>query len=838
MIFKLNQLQAWPIVVSAILFLLTGILPVPDAFIGLGSFLPLHTAMEIFSIIIASLVFTLGWNSYQYNQSLKMVIVSVIFLSVAMLDFGHTISYKGMPDFITPGSPQKGLVFWIAARLAALLGISVLVFASGKKQCSRIPRHLVLLVAISGNAVFFYLQLYFPNYFPVFFIEGEGLTTVKIEIEYFIIFSNFLLAVYLFSSRPKNLKNWSLMTNSLLVMALSELCFTLYVNISDTYNILGHVYKVYAYFLVYKAIYVSGIAEPYEDLKKSEKLLGLTMQNYQSLIDNSPYPMITLDLQGKIISMNQATLDITGYSREELAHCDLFCEKFLNSSIIATTQNEFSKIIKGDKRPTLDIIIKSKDNKTIFTEANSQLLANANENIVLFTLRDLTEKKDAEFRINYLSNFNPLTGIQNKTGLEKSIQSFIQSSHERNASYAVISIDVDDLKTVNTTMGHAAGDQVLVDVAEVLLQSLDPESILFHTGSDEFIILLKNITEPSVASSFVKKIQSRLAQPFQIQGSRIFATISAGISFCPTDSNDAETLLVNSSTALVAAKQKGRSQVQFYTPALNSVARERLKLETSLRNSLENKEFVIHYQPQIDLQTGHIMGAEALIRWVPEEGKIISPDNFISIAERIGLIIPLGEWILKTVLTDVKEWLHLPGYENFKIAINLSAVQLNDESCYERFLNILHSTGFPSQNLDIEITESILMYNISKTSELLKKLSDLGITISLDDFGTGYSSLSYLQELPLHILKIDRAFIKDIPDNKHSMAITDSIFALAKGLNLKTVGEGVESTEQLRYLQSMNCDAAQGFFISKPLGKEDFTSLLVLKAGHSFSLST
>jgi diguanylate cyclase (GGDEF)-like protein len=401
----------------------------------------------------------------------------------------------------------------------------------------------------------------------------------------------------------------------------------------------------------------------------------------------------------------------------------------------------------------------------------------------------------------------------------------LASTHRHGEMLAVVFLDLDGFKTINDTLGHAVGDQLLKNVAQRLRSCLRQGDILARWGGDEFTLLLSPISSAEDAGKIATEILDTLNLPLQLDSRELHIKASLGIALAPYDGEDADTLLKNADAAMYRAKQQGRNNYQLYTQAIGTKAQERLVLENNLYRALERQEFQLYYQPQIDLQTGEIVGMEALIRWQNPELGFISPSQFIPLAEETGLISLIGEWVLWEACTQNRAWQSL-GLPPVRIAVNLSARQFQQKNLVKVIAQVLEATKLEPCYLELEITESIAMQDLPLTISVLRTLRSMGIHIAIDDFGTGYSSLSSLKHFPLDKLKIDQSFVRDLVTDSYDAAIITALVALGRGLKLEVVAEGVETQEQLVFLRSVQCDGVQGYFLSYPLPAQEATNLL------------
>jgi len=436
------------------------------------------------------------------------------------------------------------------------------------------------------------------------------------------------------------------------------------------------------------------------------------------------------------------------------------------------------------------------------------------------------ERKRYQEQLEHQANYDVLTGLPNRNLLQDRLKRAVFAQRDARP-IAVVFIDLDHFKFINDSLGHTQGDKLLAIIAERLASIVREGDTVARLGGDEFVLVLNDQNKEDVIFRAMQRVLNKVSEPMTIDGQELYITCSAGVSLYPADAPDVETLLKNADVAMYRAKEHGRNNFQFYTPEMNDLANERLALEHSLRRALERNELLLHYQPKVNLETGMIVGAEALLRWQHPEWGLIAPERFIPIAEETGLIVQIGAWVIRTACNQARLWQDA-GLPPVVMSVNLSARQFRQESFVKVVTQILHETGLKPEQLEMELTESMLMHNANAAISILGGLKSLGVRLSLDDFGTGYSSLSYLSRLPIDTLKIDRSFVQHIGDQDEcdNGILAQAIISLGHSLNLTVIAEGVETGEQLQFLKAHQCDEVQGFYFCKPTVAGEFAKML------------
>ncbi|MCP4284086.1 MAG: EAL domain-containing protein [Gammaproteobacteria bacterium] len=484
--------------------------------------------------------------------------------------------------------------------------------------------------------------------------------------------------------------------------------------------------------------------------------------------------------------------------------------------------------------------IVGEDGREVSVEQQAEVVFGDNETPLrmIGTVQDVSDRKRTERKIHQLAYFDALTGLPNREHFRKQTERALRGAKRNGHRLALIFLDLDDFKYINDTLGHDAGDELLCKIADYLQHSIRASDVvaklgaedacqasLSRLGGDEFTILLPDLQEIEAAAKVAERILEQLQNPIKIQGKEFFVTGSMGIALYPNDGESVDLLLKNADIAMYHAKQNGRNSYRFYTAHMEERVQLRLSIESKLKQTLEKEELDLHYQAKVEIGTGRIVGVEALLRWHNPEMGQVSPARFIPVAEETGLIVPIGEWVLNTACQHAKTWRQrglVPG----NVAVNLSSHQFRRGGLVEKVSQALASTGWDAQWLELELTESVIMENAEETIHVLNQLKEMGITLSVDDFGTGYSSMAYLKRFPLDVVKIDQSFVNDITTDASDATIVKAIIGLARGLNLTSIAEGVETEQQLNFLRQNGCDQVQGYLINRPVPAEQMEQLL------------
>lgn len=571
-------------------------------------------------------------------------------------------------------------------------------------------------------------------------------------------------------------------------------------------------------------IAIVATCEDISERKRAEETLYLR----QRVIESSSNGIMITDSSlpdNPIIYVNPAFARITGYSQLESLGQNMYF--LLGDDREQIALMDIHTALQEKREGSAVLRCYRKDGGLFWNDLSVSPVQDETGNVANFVwvINDVTEREQHEELLEYQANHDSLTGLPNRNLLADRITQSLANACRYNLRVAILFIDLDNFKFVNDSLGHALGDRMLIIQADRLQKCIRSGDTVARYGGDEFVVVVSNLEKSEDAATVAQHLQEQVSRPLTIDGHEFGITCSIGISLYPKDGQDVDSLLKNADAAMYRAKERNRNTFQFYTSEMNDRVVERMAIERHLRHALEMGELEMHYQPQIDLCSGRIIGVEALLRWhCPSLGNV-SPGKFIPLAEETGLIVPIGEWVLKTCCLQNKAWQDA-GLEPLTISVNLSARQLQKKELSGVIATILRETGLEARFLELEIVESMVMQDVDSTVAIMRELKGLGVQLAMDDFGTGYSSLSYLKRFPFDRLKIDLSFVRDITSDSDSAAIARTIIAMAHNLNLRAIAEGVETKEQLEYLRLHGCDEIQGYYVSRPVSAREFEVLL------------
>jgi diguanylate cyclase (GGDEF)-like protein/PAS domain S-box-containing protein len=576
-----------------------------------------------------------------------------------------------------------------------------------------------------------------------------------------------------------------------------------------------------------KPIALEGLVQDITKRKSAEQALREAERRYHGLFDNAIEGIFRTTVEGHYLDANPALAHIYGFdSPEELMRSlrDIGTQLYVDKQ----RRDEFMHIMKARGsvtsfesqvyRKSGDIIWISENARAIFAEDGSPIGYEG-------TAEDITERRLYQVRIEHQANYDTLTGLANRSLLQDRLQQALLTAASSGRRIAVAFVDLDRFKFINDSLGHHVGDELLKAVAARLKSCVRDCDTVARLGGDEFVLLINGHTGPEYVRQLMEKMLAAVAQPWIIEQGEFLVSCSIGVALHPDDGEEALTLLKHADSAMYRAKDNGRNNFQFFTRELNALMTEQLELETHLRRALERNQFVLRYQPRVNLLTGQIVGAEALLRWrIPQRGTI-APLRFITLAEETGLIVPIGKWVLQTACAQNKAWQDA-GLPPIVVSVNVSPRQFRHESLVQTVAEALASTGLEPRHLELELTESMVMHDAPQLVAMLDELKELGVKIAVDDFGTGYSSLSYLKRFPVDRLKVDRSFVEHMTTEADDATIVRAIISLGHNLGLKVVAEGVETAQQARALRAYQCDEAQGFLFARAVSARHLPRLV------------
>lgn len=920
-----------------LIMLLLSLWPAGETVRGIASYLPLHMLLETMAIVAALQVFAIVWSARQQALPCNLIILGVSAFAAAILDFSHMLSYHGMPEFVTASDPEKAINFWLAARLFSAIGLLTAAFVSWQIPLKISRSWFMLLSALAITSLLHVLFLYYPHLVARTFIQGSGLTPLKIYSEYLLIV---LLLVagfkYMLAMGQPRSYNASGFFAATILMAQGEFFFTLYSDVTDIYNLAGHVYKVLGYVFLYRAVFVEAVQRPYELLDESRAQLDETLnalpdllfeidlhgnylqvytperehlvQSAQSLLGKNIADTLSAEATKTVLeALNEAHQQ--GFSKGKMIEIQLFGDKHLwfELSVVLRTSNRNAQqasflvvsrdvtdklrveqslhtISQAVEQNPLAILVLDKElhiqqaNQAFYTYSGyrfeevhnkhpkflhsdknppflvaeitrslsagkawkGEVICNHKDGreyvelVRVFPVRDsrgevcnylaikedISENKSFAAKLEQVSNHDQLTGLPNRNLLQKHFDA--ETANGRHI--ALVWMDLDNVKEVNDALGYAAGDLLLKQVAFRLRDCLHGAEVLARIAGDDFVILLSGTRQGRVALR-VQQLLESLSAPFVLPGQTLSVTASAGIAVYPLDAQTLPDLLQKAEVGKYKAKEAGRNNYQFYEAKMQEKAALRLAQSNALKQAIENDELFLVYQPQVSLLDGRMVGVEALLRWRTQQWGLVSPLDFIPLAESNGMIIPIGDWVIKTALQQMAQW-RQQGLPSFSIAVNISAIQFEQPALVEIIQRHLDKTGVPADLLDLELTEAVAMKNPELSEQRINQLHELNVRLSIDDFGTGYSSLSYLKRFKIDKLKIDREFIREMDVDSDDQAITTAVIQMAQQLSITTLAEGVETASQLELLKQYGCEQVQGYYFSKPLLPDELVQFL------------
>ena len=787
-----------------------------------------HIIAEGYSIVVALCIFFIVVNSQEYQSNNFISLLTSGFVATVAIDVLHTLAFRGMNIFdgYDTNLPTQ---LWILARYISSITLLIAVLMFEKKVRLSVAYALYLsITAIAITAIF-------AGEFPDAFIAGTGLTTFKIVSEYIII-AIIAIALFLLSKKkdkfdPSTYANLCL---SYSFAILSEWMFTLYGDPFDLLNLLGHYFKILSVYFIYKAVIQIAVTYPQkiifrelelkkQDLEREVQDSILKMREHasflHSLINAIPVPVFYKDTEGRYLGVNKTFEEFYGKTEQDMVGKSVFdiapleFAQVYHAKDVELFRTKAVQVYEGQLKNGQGVVRDVVYHKAAFTDLDGNVRG------LIGTFLDVTERKKREEEVLFLSLHDLQTGLLNRNALRK-LSMDNDNDLEQDKKQSVLFMDIDNFRIVNDAIGHSMGDQMINELAGKIKACVSDRGVVYRGEGDEFIIFVES-TDAELIRQLAAELLQVISSQIIFNSRSFFITASIGICIGKRGEN-IDLIIKHADTALYVAK-KQKNTIAIYTPAMDYSKTRETILEEDMQGAIENDEFELHYQPIIDIRTGDINQAEALLRWNhPELGRI-SPAEFIPIAERTKLIIAISDWVVQQSCAKLAEWATL-GIHNLTVSVNLSVlcVENRGDHLAEFIMDAVKTAGVNPANLKLEITESVLMSDFNEIRQVFQKLRDFGVKLALDDFGTGYSSFGYMKDLPLDIVKLDRSLINGADTDDRAQMIVHSMITIMHGLDIEVVAEGVETVEQLEILRKYSCDYVQGFLFSRPLHSEQF----------------
>jgi diguanylate cyclase (GGDEF)-like protein/PAS domain S-box-containing protein len=800
--------------------------PLPSTYGGL-SFTQWHTLLEFASMMVCGAVTAVAWNARELEVPRSVHVLGSACAGALLLDLAHTLSFPGMPDLITTNSSTKAAVLFMSSRL--LIALAMLCVAALPWRLDHDARwvrwvpHAVAAYVLGICAWVFG----WPQDIPALVIDGRALTMTKQLGEYAIV-AVFTVAGVLYLRRMKSaqpLDVASLLCAAIL-MAFGEITFTRFKSLTDLALVVGHLYKVAGFWMVYRTIVADSIRSPYQRLADSRQRLRSSEEELRTITDNIPAMVAFVDCDQRYRFVNRNYERWLGLKPEQMV--GRLAREVYGEEHYAALQPDLERALAGqtfaiDHRVTGIEYARGRWLNVIYMP---KVAPDGSVSGVYVLSSDITEIMVAERRALFLAEHDELTTLPNRAAFQVSVGKALEQSKRDSTQFAVIFVDVDRFKVINDTLGHAAGDHLLQTLATRMKQVVRGRDLVARMGGDEMCLLLHDVRDASHASEIAERILSALRVPVELRtGVQHHVTVSAGIAVSPADGTDVETLLRHADIAMYRAKAAGRDGFALFGAHDGGPAEARLNLELELRTAIDQDQLVLHYQPRVDVVTGRPLGMEALVRWQHPERGLLSPLHFIDIAEETGLIVPMGAWVMRQAAQTMRR-LQRAGSTDLTMSVNVSARQFKNPRLVAEVAEMIVMAGCAARHIELELTESAVMDQPDLAEATMRRLKSLGVRLAMDDFGTGYSSLGALKRFPVDCVKIDRSFVNDIPADAGDAALTRAIIAMGHSLGLHVVAEGVEREDQLEFLRREGCDEYQGYFFGKPMPEAALMALL------------
>lgn len=835
--------RATPLAIATVVILLalfsgllwTGALAVD---IPASQFLVLHTSLEVVSIIVSMLGFGIAWHAYSRERPANVVVLGVVLFGAALLDFGHTLSYAGMPDAVTPASPGKAIAFWLPARLLVAVGLLAIALQSWRPLGRHQARHVLVAAVLAYVLLVYWLVLVRPDLVPDLFVAGQGLTSLKVRFEYVLV-AIYLTAAVLFYLRQRRAGERTEgaasdvdLCAAASIAALSELFFTRYERVTDLINATGHVYKIASYYFIYRAVFVNSVRQPFEALHQAlekEKVRAAEQHAFVRTLDLLEEAVIELDPRGRIASANSGWWLLIGTTPRQ----GVSLMEHLNEEDRSAFELHFLSLMTGKKdefRGRYRFQTGSRPEQWLECRFVVERDEGGGIAGARGVLRDITKTYLQERHITYMALHDALTGLPNRVLLEDRIRQAIQQAARNGHRVGVCFIDLDHFKNINDAYGHKAGDALLLALAQLLKACLREADTLARWGGDEFVVLLPDLASVDAVRQVAQKMIEAMRRTVDLDDLAINATFSMGIAVYPDDEpeGDIESLLAQADRAMFYAKSQGRNNFQLFADmSSKGLGKKELYIQARLAQAIREQRIAVWFQPMVtgaftDAGQPRLAGVEALARWHDPDLGWISPGSFIPMAENLGLIGELGLLVRRQAFEQFRAW--RATCPDLTLSINISKRQLFAADFVDRLLEDMAHHGLDPHALVLEITESVALLDVEFAEERLRQLAGAGFTLAIDDFGTGYASLSQLHELPIGELKIDISFVRRI-HSVEGLRMAQGIVSMAQALRLRTVAEGVEDEATAAVLRDLGVDLLQGYHFGRPCPASELESM-------------
>ena len=766
------------------------------------SWLLAHGILEGLIVIVSAHLISVSAGIWMVEKDPRWLVMGGGFLLATVINFGHILFYAGIVEPAL-GTPSTAIFLW-GHEASACVALLATAWAMSERHVSY-PQALGVIAAmclfVAGLLIFPQAVIHLVQ--SAWMDKGDNFFNIL----------TLTIAVLLIASRVvggDRTPGLMIVGAAIAAQMMAQFSYLLTRQVLDAYITLGHVFKLAAFGLLYYGLVLSRILRPFEIAKQTEAL-------FRTLVERLPAGIV-LSRKGRILHANSAFLALYGFASEETARRTRIWALDADDPEESRRRHMAREAGESAPPPGLRRMVRH-DGQIVHVRTDDQIVSLPDGRATLSYFVDLSETVSAQQQLQRLVNFDPLTGLPNRSLLLDRLEQATRIAQRAGDLVAVLYIDLDQFKQVNDTLGHAAGDELLRMVAGRLRENCREEDTLGRLGGDEFLVIMQRLPSHTAAAVLADKLIHELEQPFEIQRREIYVGGSIGISLFPRDARDVSTMIKHADVARYQAKRDRRLHVYFYSEEMNARALERLELSGEIRRALEREEFEVYYQPKVDVASGRVAGVESLLRWHSPTRGLVLPTTFIPILEDTALIAAVGRMVLGRACKHANEWRSL-GFGSIQVAVNVSPAQLKNDALVDDVQMALEASGLPAGDLQLEITESLLLDDFDQARSLLEKLTAKGISIALDDFGTGYSSLGSLHNLPVNCVKIDRSFVQALGDATSTIVAT--IINVAHTLGMKVVAEGVETEAQRAILESLGCEELQGHLVAPPMSNADF----------------